>query len=258
VPFLAASIQNPPTSQTRPDVCRATGEVAFAGATLVVIANGAGTSIVHIPSSDGWTYPSWSHDGATLVVKNNASSASPLPCNTHIDKSGTVLQPNIDGQCSGVPMVSMFGGMPAVSPTEAKKIAYAGSPDTGSWGGHNGYDQDDNYIFLNAVNSAGVFTSSPLEPGAPTTQFAKQFQGRAPAWSPDGRWVVFESNRLGGYALFLFDTQNPSIAAVQLTNPVHQAQHAKFYHDGTELICAARPTEAAPFAVAKLDISAFV
>ncbi|MBL8221297.1 MAG: PD40 domain-containing protein, partial [Bryobacterales bacterium] len=71
------------------------------------------------------------------------------------------------------------------------------------------------------------FTSNPEESAASITQFESQFQGRAPAWSPDGRYIVFESTRTNGQmALYLFDTQNPANAPVQLTDTVYGAQHA--------------------------------
>jgi hypothetical protein len=261
VPFLQASVLDAPTIQTRPDVCWKTGRVAFNGAPSssatkhVVIAKGDGSAVRHLQGSDGWVYPAWSAHGGALAVMNSSASASPKPCTSQVDPStGAILEANLDGHVGAVPM---FGGMPAVNPTNAIHVAYAGQPDTGNWNGKANYDQDFNYVFVNS-GSSGSFSSAPLEPGASTSAFDPHHQGRAPAWSPDARWVVFESNRLGGYALFLFDTHNPSAAAVQLTATSYGAQHAKFLPNGTSLVLSAVPKPGAQMAVATLDISGIV
>jgi len=261
-PFFPASL-DAPNSRTRADICWSTGDVALNGASAnnepvsVLTANNSGSQIItRFSGSTGWSYPQWSADGSTLTVMNAAPSASPRPCTSQVDsRSGTVTIANLDGMNGSA---SMYGGMPAVNPNNALSIAYAGQPQASGWHGQPpGYQQDYNYIFINS--GTGPFESAQLEPDAPTTAFDPAYQGRAPAWSPDGRYLVFESNRLGrGYALFLFDTHDPSAQAVLLIDSSYGAQHAKFFPDGNSLILCARPSPGAPMAIATLDISSFL
>jgi hypothetical protein len=158
--------------------------------------------------------------------------------------TGSVTERNVDGSDPTPPQ--LFGGMPSVRrPEDLPQIAFAGQPNIAGWGGSSAlnpaYSQSDNYIFLNARTSAG-FASAPMESGAPLTVFSSAYQGRAPAWSPDGQTIAFESNRpFGGqtngganYAIYLFDLQSGAIT--QVTTPALRGQHAKFFPCGTNLI----------------------
>ncbi len=155
-------------------------------------------------------YPTWFPDGSALAVMNQ-SGAFPNPNTTIIDPSGKNA-PKID-----IEGPSFWAGMPSVNPIHSNLIAFAGQPVQSS----GGYEQDRNYIWI-------VDTSAPspapfaLEFGALTPPFDKKFQGRAPWWSPDGNWVVFESYRAqppsssdphGRYAIFLYQygSQQPAI-----------------------------------------------
>ena len=80
----------------------------------------------------------------------------------------------------------------------------------------------------------------PLETGARTDPYDPRFQGRAPWWSPDGKWVVFESNRppqplaevgAGLYAIFLYE-YGGSNPAIQITEIVYNCNHAKWFPNG--------------------------
>ncbi|WP_308368388.1 MULTISPECIES: hypothetical protein [unclassified Microbulbifer] len=254
-----------PDQQTRADWCWAANTVAFNGdAQSVWIADGDGTSPWQIGGTNGLNYPAWSPDGATLTVENGSTSAKPRPSNSRIDTSGGIVWANMNG--SDADGNALFGGMPAVNPVNDLLVAFAGQPDIANWpkGSHpapSGYNQDANYIFLNSGN-APVFTSAPLEQGAPIDCYNEQYQGRAPAWSPDGRYVVFESARSGeGYAIYLFDTKNPGKASKQLTDPGYQAQHAKFFPDGTKLALVALQSPGAtgtPNGIAWIDISGYL
>lgn len=64
-------------------------------------------------------------------------------------------------------------GMPSVSP-DGKSIIFAGQKNDGQV-----YDQTKNFIWIISGNSPG----KPLSP----------HQGRAATWSPDGRWIAYES-----------------------------------------------------------------
>ncbi len=252
-----------PGIQTRADWCWATNIIAFNGDSLTIwTVNSDGSSPRQIDNTMRFAYPSWSSDGSILTVMNASKAADPLPSTSQIDTQGNLRYANMNGVDSLGH--TLFGGMPAVNPNDSTRIAFAGQPNISSWAnGENlapdGYNQNANYIFLNVQNQ-GASSSNPLEPGAPVDKYDPSFQGRAPAWSPCGRYVVFESNRAGGYAIFLFDTEN-SGNLVQLTDPDYGAQHAKFFKSGDKLILSAFQNPGSgkgPFGVAWIDITEYV
>lgn len=245
-------------AQTRPDWCWTTNQIAFNLGLNVWTVNADGSGAAAIPNTQGFIYPQWNAAGNLLVVmNNNAQSANPNPCSSAIDTGGTMTIANLNGADAN--NTAVFGGMPAVSPSNSNSIAFAGQPVLPTWNPPSSppYNQDNNYIFLNSGSSP--FTSNPMESAASITQFESQFQGRAPAWSPDGRYIVFESTRTSGQmALYLFDTQNPANAPVQLTDTVYGAQHAKFFPNGSQLIFCARPNPQSRFRIASIDISSYL
>jgi len=266
VPFLSGTPL--PPSQTRPDFCWKTGDIAFNGAETnqsavrvwKVGADGAGPQ--PILNTQGSAYPTWSLDGTLFVTENAGLGTAPHPCNTVFDTSGTVPPPypNIDGTDStGAPL---FGGMPTVGPKNLPQIAFAGQPAVVGWGGATSpqpeYNQDKNYVFLNA-DTNGVFTAAPMESGASVAAYDPTHQGRAPAWSPDGTTIAFESNRSGGgYAIYLCGLATGAI--VQVTDPSLGGQHAKFFPCGTKLVlCIHHPgSSPATRGIAWVDISALL
>jgi hypothetical protein len=52
--------------------------------------------------------------------------------------------------------------------------------------------------FVDGFNKNDVKTAE-----ASITIYDPSHQGRAPVWSPDGNYMAFESDRAGGYAVFL-------------------------------------------------------
>ncbi len=250
-------------SQTRPDWCWATGHVALnvaasdRGPLHVMIAEPSGIPIGNVPGSTRWIYPTWSSDGTQLVVMN--ATGENHPHTSLVSLNGTVAQANLNGNdANGRPM---YGGFASPRPGNPSLIAYAGQPNAPGWNGASpaGYDQDRNYVFLNAT-SGTAFISAPLEPDANITRFDKARQGRAPCWSPDGRYLAFESNRVDGrhYAIFLVNVSAGS-NPVQVTDVIYDAQHAKFFPDGTSLIVTAFQTAGhGPRGIAQLDISGFL
>jgi len=93
------------------------------------------------------------------------------------------------------------------------------------------------------------------------TTFDPAFQGRAPYWSPDGKYIVFESSRNGGYALFLARV-GASTPPVQVTDSTYWAQHAKFFPGGAKLVFTAlqQPNAAGtgPRGIGVIDISSYL
>lgn len=181
------------------------------------------------------------------------------PRTSLISPNGAVAQANLNGNdVNGRPM---YGGFASPRPGNPALIAYAGQPHASGWSGASpaGYDQDRNYVFLNAM-SAATFTSAPLEPDASITQFDKTHQGRAPSWSPDGHHLAFEFNRVDGrhYAIFLVNVSVGS-KPVQVTDVTYDAQHAKFFPDGKSLIVTAFQSPGlGPRGIAQVEISGYL
>jgi len=269
-PFLQGSA---PASQTRPDWFWGTVsdafDIVFNGSqnntsTVSVWKAGVGERTPQaIASTATYSYPTWGPDGKHLVVRNGSAQAKPSPCNSIIDLSGNVTVANVSGQDPN--NTAMFGGMPAINPmdvwlTNLPLIAFAGQPAITGWAGSTSpqpqYVEDYNYIYLNGLISDGGpyrYVSAPMEPDAPLTSFNAAFQGRAPAVSPDGNTVAFESNRDGGYAIYLFDRTTKAVT--QVTDPTLNGQHAKFFPGGTKLILCIRSSATSPMAIAWVDIS---
>ena len=158
--------------------------------------------------------------------------------------------------------------MPSVNPVNPNLIAFAGqlvgTP----------YNQDMNYIWVKDTSSSAP--AVPLEYNCPATgNYSAAFQGRAPWWSPDGKWVLFESNRgcqpsqeylNGMYAIYLYEYGVPT-SAFAITNWSYNCNHAKWFPNGFgtvsgpfQLIVAAWQNGAAspptgPYGLAILDLS---
>jgi WD40-like Beta Propeller Repeat len=270
-PFLTqgAGPLPPPPSQTRPDWCWKTGQVLFDGAAsnsntspLTVWLVGAdGSAPAPIPNTTGGCYPTWDRNipstpGASAWFVTEYSGSTPKPCNAIFDVDGNLNAPNIDGADLATTPAQLFGGMPTVGPNGLPQIAFAGQPLVNGWAGSNSnkYEQDYNYIFLNS-ESNGVYTSATMEGGASLTSYDKGYQGRAPAWSPDGATIAFESDRNGGYAIYLCNLASGTIKRV--TDPTLGAQHAKFFPCGTKLILCMHHPKRKPtsMGIAWVDIS---
>ena len=267
VPFLTATSPVPPPWQTRPDCCWGKDAVAFNGADSetdpvhVWRVDGNGKiNLRKIPHTKGAFYPRWSIEGGEFVTENHGGHAKPVPCNSIFDTSGNLNFANVDGTAgNGIPL---FGGMPAMGAGDLPHIAFAGQPAVSGWGNSSSdepphYDENTNYIFLNTVGPHGTVTSSPMESGACLTTYDPNYQGRAPSWSPDGKTIVFESNRPAGgnYAIYLHNVADGTLR--QVTDPSLDGQHAKFFPDGKNLILCIDHPQNVPNTrgIAMVDIS---
>jgi WD40 repeat protein len=262
-PFLKGATL--PLYSDRPDWSWQTGAVAFNWIGEQDLEVGAalsdGTYPTRVKRTSRMEYPTWYPDGTSLAVMNIAETASPRPSTTRIDSDGT-LTPALAGP-------TLWAGMPSVNQTNPHLIAFAGQLVHPS--AH--YDQDKNYVWLLDVSQT-LISVAPLEYGCPSSgRFDRAFQARAPWWSPDGKWIVFESTRAdtdGKYAIFLYEVGEKN-GAVQLTDPVFNMNHAKWFPNGfpgypdgdpTLIVAAYQPhwgeTPQWPWGLATLDVSAFV
>jgi hypothetical protein len=251
-------------SQTRPDWSWSSGQVAMNVAATdetegeALIAAGDGTPLMNVPFSKGYVYPTWTPNAKQLIVMNSSARARPRPSTSLVAPEGKIVELNLNGyDAAGTPV---YGGFASPAPNNATNIVFAGQPVLDGWAGNSGaeYNQDYNYVFVNSKTS-NVYVSAPLEQGASVTTYDPAHQGRAPVWSPDGKYVAFESDRAGGYAIFLANAQAQS-APVQVTDARYEAQHAKFFPDGKRLVVTALqvPGGKGPRGIAWVDVSGLV
>ena len=262
-PFLKVVNDIPIGNTTRPDWCWRTGQVAFnyTKSPRVGVVDATGVDPRVFPNTANMDYPTWFPGGETLATESG--QGSPNPNTTTLDpKTGTIIAQALEG-------TNLYGGMPSVNPAYPNLIAFAGQP-VGS-----PYDQDMNYIWVKDLSRP--VPAVPLEYNAPATgDFCPAFQGRAPWWSPDGKWVVFESNRGcvpgqvysdGMYAIYLYEYGVPS-PAFAITDWIYNFNDAKWFPNGFagrpagpfQLIVAAwqngsGTTPAWPYGLAILDLT---
>lgn len=73
----------------------------------------------------------------------------------------------------------------------------------------------------------------PLAGGQPRQLTASPKQDRHPRWSPDGKWIVFESNRSGAFQLYLIAADGGE--ARQLTTTATEANQPVWSSDGRSI-----------------------
>jgi Tol biopolymer transport system component len=208
------------------------GMIAFTGdsdgKTAIWVAKADGSAAYAVPTpTDGsqqLVYPSWYPDGAHVAA---------------MDGKNLVIR-RIDLATGATTLATdhaqVLTGMPSVSPDGAV-IAFAGQKNAGQ-----PYNQEENAIWL--VDTAGKL--STLE--------AKPSQGRAPVWSPDGRYLSFESDRgpSGQYAIFLIKRDGSGIT--QVTDYALNATHGAFSPDGRHMVFAAMDAGTRQTRIAIIDL----
>ena len=269
-PFLRGSPQL--NVSTRPDWSWVTGQVVFSNGKGVWCVGSDGSNPTLALGTGGMIYPTWfplPPPYQLLAVYNEQNSASPLPNTTTIELNGNVVGTALAGS-------ELYAGMPSVNPANPSLIVFAGQNVA-----NGSYDQDANYIWLADLSQDPV-KPIPLETGAASSgPFESKWQGRAPWWSPDGNWVVFESNRLhppppgqtsgGLYAIFLYQYGSAG-PAIQVTDPMWNMNHAKWFPNGfpggpsgdkTLIVASYQQPDpsnppAWPYGIATLDVSSVI
>lgn len=223
-PFTGSDL---PVSASRMAWSGATGRVALTGldddgaSIWLLDRDGRGPELLSVDGlSNRVFYPSWYPDGRSLALVDYEGGPGGIIKRVDLDQ-GTVR--------ALTSREDILAGKPAVSP-DGRAIAFAGQPNTGT------YAQSENRIWL-------------LEDGA--LRELDPEQGRAPAWSPDGEWVVFESDRgspNGHYALFVVPRAGGQ--ALQLTSFDIHANHPAWSPDGSEIAFSAAADLRSPWRIA--------
>jgi dipeptidyl aminopeptidase/acylaminoacyl peptidase len=84
-----------------------------------------------------------------------------------------------------------------------------------------------------ANNSHNEIWLAPAGGGAPIQLTNNPKQDRHPRWSPDGKWIAFESNRSGSYQIYITDPDGNNLK--QLTSISTEATGAVWSPDGKNL-----------------------
>ncbi|MBD8871398.1 PD40 domain-containing protein [Rhodanobacter sp. DHB23] len=204
------SVGEVPVQQTRTRWSPKGDRIAFTGigpggaaATWLMDKDGSHIRRAPSPESGSAFYPSWYPDGRRVLEMVHDNTLRSVDTRT-----GTVVE--IDTT------PALMFGMASVSP-DGKWIAAAAQLRQGQ-----PYDQRANQIWL--IGSDGH--AHPL--------IAIPHQGRAPAWSPDGSRIVFESNqgspRPAFYATFVANIDGSGLR--RLTPFERNTQHPVFSPDG--------------------------
>lgn len=164
-------------------------------------------------------YPSWYSDEKHLVLVDyqGEKGGNLIDVELSSGKTETITNPS-EIRC----------GMPSVSP-DGDVIVFAGQKPDGT----DQYDQTKNAIWLLKKDKS----LRQLSPGL----------GRAPSWSPDGKWVAYESTEGspdGKYAIFIVSADGRQTR--RICSYEWDANHPVWSHDGKTLVISARKPGSGP------------
>lgn len=208
-------------------------EIAFTGRAngknQIWVINGDGTKAHPLVLADltpGVAYPSWDREGKQLIVVDYQGNTGGIL--KRIDVAQQRVTTLTDLQ-------EVLAGMPAISP-DGKTIAFAGQLNK-----NGAYNQRLNSIFL--LNERHQL------------QEISGGQGRAPSWSPDGRWIAFESDRgnpQGKYAIYIVSPEGKQLR--KLTANALDANHPVWSPDGRSLAFSALNPQTQTLGIATIQI----
>ncbi len=173
----------------------------------LTLMRGDGTGLRVLESdaiSDQMTYPSWYPDGKSIAVVDFAGNEESSIKRIDVEEGTVVTLTNSKTHWAGVPRVSPDGNT----------IVMCGQLRRGQR-----YSQYENQIWF--LNGEGELR--PLD----------SKRGWAPFWSPNGKWIVFASDRAsaaGKWAIFVASPDGTIVR--QLTSPELNAGHPTWSPDG--------------------------
>jgi len=215
------------------------GEIAFTGISAngmpsLWISDSTGTRVQQINVRHivgGPVYPSWYANGQELVtVAYQQEKGGVL---NHIELSSGSAKALTD-------LKTIRCGMPDVSP-DGRSIVFAGQKIASN----QHYDQTKNVLWI-------------LDKKGNLTQLVKT-QGRAPKWSPDGKYIAYEStagSSDGKYAIFIITADGKH--SQRITDYKWEANHPVWSADGQTLVVSAvHPAHPGFTGIAILNLGGF-
>jgi hypothetical protein len=231
----ATPFVNPPTSisETRANwLWTGSMQIAFTADSMMTASlwlvnpNGSGAQAVPNAGTMPNAYPSWLPDGMSVMV-TATETQNPGPALRRINVPG--------GTPTGFftdPYVVM-AGEPAVS-HDGMAIAFAGQRAQCDFTMQPVTCQDYNDLHNQ------IWVQLPFQDGAAEVHQLDPEHGRTPDWSPNDKWIAFESSRGcsdGNYAIFVEVATGGD--AIQVTDCSLNANHGVWSPDGTRIAFSA-------------------
>jgi Tol biopolymer transport system component len=177
------------------------------------------------PATNNLEYPTWYPDGGSVAI-TDYTKLQLLRVDVETGAQTPLTDPSV-----------VLTGMSSASPGTGNPLAFAGQP------AGQPYNQEKNRIYV----KLGDEPAFPLDGE----------QGRAPWWSPDGRWIAFESNRFGGGYTLLIErgirlSADPPPPPIRPLPEGVAAVHPKWSPDGSLLVFGAAHDGTAGIAVVEV------